>query len=49
MTADEFIENLADLNDGENFPKDLLRAIYRSIQNEPIEVEEWAQFDFFFT
>lgn len=39
MTVEEFIENLADLNDGDDFPKDLLRSIYRSIQNEPIEFE----------
>ena len=37
MTLAEFIENLADLNDGEHFPKDVLTHIYQSIKAEPIE------------
>jgi hypothetical protein len=28
----EFVENLADLNDGQNFPRDLLLAIYSAIK-----------------
>lgn len=39
MTCADFIENLSDLNDGENFPKEVLRIIYTSIKSEPIE---WA-------
>ncbi|XP_059156535.1 PH and SEC7 domain-containing protein-like isoform X2 [Physella acuta] len=39
MTCQEFIENLAELNDGENFSKEVLKAIYQAIKNEPIE---WA-------
>ncbi|BFZ03239.1 hypothetical protein BsWGS_06276 [Bradybaena similaris] len=39
MTCQEFIENLAALNDGENFSKEVLKAIYQAIKNEPIE---WA-------
>ena len=39
MTCPEFIENLAELNDGENFPIEVLKAIYQAIKNEPIE---WA-------
>ncbi|XP_045213912.1 PH and SEC7 domain-containing protein 1-like isoform X2 [Mercenaria mercenaria] len=39
MACNEFIENLAELNDGENFPKDLLKALYHAIKAEPIE---WA-------
>lgn len=39
MTCTEFIENLAELNDGENFPKELLKIIYQNIKAEPIE---WA-------
>ncbi|OWF44571.1 PH and SEC7 domain-containing protein 2 [Mizuhopecten yessoensis] len=39
MTCSEFIENLAELNDGDNFPKDLLKIIYQNIKAEPIE---WA-------
>ncbi|GFN83172.1 PH and sec7 domain-containing protein [Plakobranchus ocellatus] len=39
MTCQKFIENLAELNDGDNFPKEVLKAIYQAIKNEPIE---WA-------
>lgn len=44
MTCLEFIENLAELNDGENFPKDLLKSIYHAIKQEKIE---WAVDDDF--
>jgi len=37
MTVNEFIENLADLNDGENFPKEILKNLYHSIKTEPLE------------
>jgi len=40
MTVDEFVENLADLNDGNNFPDKLLRDVYAAIKSEPIE---WVQ------
>ncbi|XP_064630627.1 PH and SEC7 domain-containing protein-like isoform X2 [Lineus longissimus] len=36
MTCSEFIENLADLNDGENFPREVLKAIYNAIKTEPL-------------
>ena len=39
MTCNEFIENLSKLNDGVNFNKDVLKAIYNAIKAEPIE---WA-------
>ena len=39
MTATEFTENLAELNDGENFPKDVLKALYLSIKTQPLK---WA-------
>lgn len=39
MTCNEFIENLRDLNDGQNFPRDLLRSIYYSIKETPVP---WA-------
>ena len=42
MTAEEFVENLAELNDGSNFPKDLLKEVYAAIKAEPIE---WVQDD----
>ena len=32
MTAQEFVENLAELNDGQNFPDTLLRSVYTAIQ-----------------
>lgn len=40
MACNEFIENLAQLNDGENFPREVLKALYQSIKNHPLE---WAQ------
>ncbi|KAL3276719.1 hypothetical protein HHI36_012088 [Cryptolaemus montrouzieri] len=39
MTCNEFIENLADLNEGKNFPREILKQIYHSIKNYPLE---WA-------
>ena len=39
MTCNEFIENLSELNDGGDFPWDLLRNIYYAIKQEPIP---WA-------
>ncbi|XP_050052665.1 uncharacterized protein [Dermacentor andersoni] len=39
MTCLEFIENLAELNEGENFPKEVLKALYLSIKTSPLE---WA-------
>lgn len=39
MTCNEFIENLRELNDGENFPRDLLRSLYYSIKELPVP---WA-------
>jgi len=42
MTPEEFVENLAELNDGHNFPEKLLREVYMAIKSEPIE---WVQDD----
>ena len=42
MTAEEFVENLAELNDGSNFPESLLKEVYVAIKAEPIE---WIQDD----
>ncbi|XP_052791252.1 uncharacterized protein LOC128225212 isoform X2 [Mya arenaria] len=39
MACSEFIENLADLNDGANFPKEVLKSLYNAIKAQPIE---WA-------
>lgn len=39
MTCADFIENLSELNDGDNFPKEVLKSIYQSIKTDPIE---WA-------
>ena len=39
MTCNEFIENLSELNDGGDFPRDLLRNIYYAIKQESIP---WA-------
>uniref|UniRef100_A0A8C9W193 PH and SEC7 domain-containing protein 3-like n=1 Tax=Scleropages formosus TaxID=113540 RepID=A0A8C9W193_SCLFO len=39
MTCQEFINNLDGLNEGQDFPKELLKALYNSIKNEKLE---WA-------
>ena len=39
MTVNEFIENLADLNDGENYQKEVLKQLYHAIQTEPLQCE----------
>ncbi|XP_035214353.1 PH and SEC7 domain-containing protein-like isoform X2 [Stegodyphus dumicola] len=39
MTCAEFIENLAELNEGENFSKEVLKALYHSIKTAALE---WA-------
>ncbi|XP_068155642.1 PH and SEC7 domain-containing protein isoform X3 [Drosophila tropicalis] len=39
MSCAEFVDNLADLNDGENFPKDVLKYLYQAIKTKPLE---WA-------
>ncbi|KAL7637818.1 UNVERIFIED_CONTAM: hypothetical protein RMT77_011430 [Armadillidium vulgare] len=42
MTCSEFIDNLAELNDGENFQPEILRALYYAIKSEPLK---WAADD----
>ncbi|XP_041078647.1 PH and SEC7 domain-containing protein 2-like [Polyodon spathula] len=39
MSCQQFITNLDSLNEGNNFPKDLLKILYNSIKNEKLE---WA-------
>uniref|UniRef100_A0A8B9LNS8 Pleckstrin and Sec7 domain containing 3, like n=1 Tax=Astyanax mexicanus TaxID=7994 RepID=A0A8B9LNS8_ASTMX len=39
MTCQEFINNLDGLNAGQDFPRELLKALYNSIKNEKLE---WA-------
>ncbi|XP_031654141.1 PH and SEC7 domain-containing protein 2 isoform X2 [Oncorhynchus kisutch] len=39
MSCQQFISNLDGLNDGKDFPKDLLKVLYNSIKNEKLE---WA-------
>ncbi|XP_028669312.1 PH and SEC7 domain-containing protein 2 isoform X1 [Erpetoichthys calabaricus] len=39
MSCQQFITNLDGLNDGHDFPKDLLKTLYNSIKNEKLE---WA-------
>ena len=36
MTCAEFIENLSELNDGEDFPVETLRRLYQAIRARPI-------------
>ncbi|XP_062995467.1 PH and SEC7 domain-containing protein 4 [Elgaria multicarinata webbii] len=42
MTCQDFLANLDGLNDGLNFPKELLKALYYSIRHEKLE---WAEDD----
>ncbi|XP_030598511.1 PH and SEC7 domain-containing protein 4 isoform X2 [Archocentrus centrarchus] len=39
MSSSKFVSNLDGMNDGGNFSKDLLKSLYNSIKNEPLE---WA-------
>lgn len=39
MTCSEFVDNLSELNDGENFPREVLKSIYQSIKSEQLD---WA-------
>ncbi|KAM3599437.1 uncharacterized protein V6R79_005494 [Siganus canaliculatus] len=39
MSSSKFVSNLDGMNEGENFSKDLLKSLYNSIKNEPLE---WA-------
>lgn len=39
MTCAEFIDNLDELNDGKNFPKDILKYLFQAIKSHPLE---WA-------
>jgi len=39
MSLNDFVENLADLNDSENFPYDVLAGLYNSIRREPLEFD----------
>nr|XP_020657112.1 PH and SEC7 domain-containing protein 3 isoform X2 [Pogona vitticeps] len=39
MSCQEFIANLQGMNDGKDFPRELLKALYNSIKNEKLE---WA-------
>lgn len=44
MSCAEFVDNLADLNDGENFPKDVLKYLYQAIKTKPLEWALWADY-----
>jgi Sec7-like guanine-nucleotide exchange factor len=39
MTLSEFIVNLAEMNEGDDFPEDLLTAMYESIREEPLQFQ----------
>ncbi len=39
MTLSEFIENLAELNDGENFSRDVLRQLFQSIRDDKLHCD----------
>ncbi|XP_074094619.1 exchange factor for Arf 6 isoform X3 [Cotesia typhae] len=39
MSCSQFIENLSELNDGDNFPREVLKQLYTAIKSYPLE---WA-------
>ncbi len=39
MTLSEFIENLAELNDGGNFPSEVLSQLFYAIKEEKLQYE----------
>jgi len=39
MTLNEFVENLSNLNDGEDFPYEVLASLYHSIRREQLEFD----------
>ncbi|XP_022672500.1 uncharacterized protein LOC111264953 isoform X2 [Varroa jacobsoni] len=39
MTAQDFAQNLSGLNDGKDFPKEMLRMLFQAIKDQPIK---WA-------
>lgn len=41
MTCVEFIANLVELNDGEDYPRNVLKEIYTSVKNNPLQ---WAMY-----
>ncbi|XP_037079015.1 PH and SEC7 domain-containing protein-like, partial [Pollicipes pollicipes] len=36
MTCAEFVDNLSELNDGEDFPRDTLKSLYQAIKAQPL-------------
>jgi PH and SEC7 domain-containing protein len=44
MNLLEFINNLAEMNDGEDFPEDILTNIYESIQAAQLEFDRCVPF-----
>jgi len=36
MTLSEFVTNLSHLNNGDDFPKDVLKSIYISLKHQPL-------------
>lgn len=48
MSCAEFIENLAELNDGDNFPREILKSLYHAIKTHPLEWALYVSVDCFF-
>jgi len=45
MTLPEFINNLSDMNDGDNFARDVLKVLYQSIRAQPLEIDSGEEGD----
>ncbi|CAD6215429.1 GSCOCG00012842001-RA-CDS [Cotesia congregata] len=37
MSCSQFIENLSELNDGDNFPREVLKQLFTAIKSYPLE------------
>jgi Sec7-like guanine-nucleotide exchange factor len=46
MTFQQFSDNLHELNDGNDFSKDLLKSLYNAIKNEQLMDETYVCFSF---
>ncbi len=47
MTCPEFIENLSGLNDGDDFPKNVLKQLYHSIKAQPLVSPMYAYYIYY--
>jgi len=44
MSLCEFITNLSHLNNGEDFPKDVLKSLYISLKQHPLPYDTYVEY-----